>query len=100
MFSDLDLIEPHPLWQLEQDSSFHQDLTLSKKTVCERFFWERLYHLAISSSKRGVSPRSGQQPLFTQFTNASVNCLFTSLKISVVQDKIAIQQKELNCNLQ
>jgi len=51
---DLDLIEPHPLWQLEQGSSFHQDLTLSKKTVCERFFWERLYHLAISSSKRGV----------------------------------------------
>jgi hypothetical protein len=43
MFSDLDLIEPHPLWQLEQGSSFHQDLTLSKKTVCERFFWERLY---------------------------------------------------------
>jgi len=68
MFSDLDLIEPHPLWQLEQGSSFHQDLTLSKKTVCERFFWERLYHLAISSSKRGVSPQSGQQPTSRSYT--------------------------------
>ena len=66
---DLDLIEPHPFWQVEQGSPFHQDLTLSRKTVCERFFWERLYHhLAISSSKRGVNPRSGQQPLRRAFT--------------------------------
>jgi len=38
MFSDLDLIEPHPFWQMEQGGLFHHDLTSGKKTICERHF--------------------------------------------------------------
>jgi hypothetical protein len=35
---DLDLIEPHPFWQIEQDAPFHHDLISGKKTSCERHF--------------------------------------------------------------
>jgi hypothetical protein len=38
LFRDLDLIEPHPFWQIEQDAPFHHDLTSAKKTNCERPF--------------------------------------------------------------
>src|SRR6266487_2993656 len=43
-FGDLDLIKPHPFWQLKQGSPFHHDLTFANKTIFERFFWNTLYH--------------------------------------------------------
>jgi hypothetical protein len=72
---DLDLIEPHPFWQLEQGGPFHHDLTFGKKTICKWFFWKGLYHgMSISCIKRVLSPQSGHEPLSCRnFGNCSVD---------------------------